>query len=149
MSVASRIFSFFKSDSLSGSFNTRAFDQNVSRVLWDKSLPHARQVGGTFELDDAARASLKGSIPSCPPFASATVVVVDRTGSEASAYMIGQLTDGSNAIISLQNYGRPDDIAAITDKFTARRSAHNMRQHLGIIGSLKAPERNFLYTPKF
>lgn len=148
MAFGSLVSKLFKTDSFSSSFNTRAFDTNLQRVLSDKGLPHARQVGGIFELDDAARASLKGVIPSSPAFVSATVVVVDRPEDRASSYMIGQLVDGKSAIISLQNYGRPEDIAAITDKFSARRSAHNMRQHLGIIGALKAKERNSLYTPK-
>lgn len=148
MSLTQRIFSLFKQDSLSSRFNTSAFDRNIERTLAQNGIPHARQVGGTFELDDNARASLRSVMPQCPPFATATVLVTDRPGEKASAYMAGQLTDGALAIISVQNLGRLQYIQDVTDKLSARRAAHNQRQHLGVIGTLQAKERNNLFVAK-
>ncbi len=142
------LFSIFKRNGLSGTFNAKAFDQNLERTLAHHGIPAARQVGATFALDDDARKALKGFMPDCPPFATATVLVADRPDDKASAYMAGQLTDGTPAIISIQNLARLHDIQAITDKFSARRSAHSLRETLGVIGTLQADERNRLYTPK-
>ena len=142
------LLSIFRRGALTNAFNSKAFDQNLERTLANNGIPHARQVGGTFALDDDARKSLKGFMPDCPPFATATVLVTDRPDEKASAYMVGQLTDGTQAIISIQNLARLQDIQAFTDKFSARRSAHSMRETLGSIGELQAKERNNLYTAK-
>ena len=142
------LLSFFKRGDLKSAFNTKAFDQNVERTLANSGVPHARQVGGTFNLDDEARASFRTIMPDFPPFATATVLVTDRPDEKASAYMVGQLTDGSSKIISIQNLARLNDIQAITDKFTARRNAHSMREKLGVIADLQAKERSQLYVAK-
>lgn len=142
------LLSFFQRGDLSSAFNTKAFDQNLERTLANNGVPHARQVGGTFTLDDEARGAFKAIMPDFPAFATATVLVTDRPDEKASAYMVGQLTDGTQAIISIQNLARLKDIEAMTDKFSARRSAHAMRERLGTLGELQAKERNQLYTAK-
>lgn len=129
---------------LSAYFCPRAeegFEADAAAALRARDINYARGVGGSFTLDDDGRKSLRGMGIGIP-FEQAVVVVHDRTAEQAGAYMVGRTTSGDMTVIGIKNLGRLDDLG-LTDRFTARRCAHMMRETLKTIGTQVAPERSF------